>query len=61
MTVEPSVYLEKGRLQPRPARQVVLSARMPTSAVQIDWTLAKTQDTPLAIRDVDPDGPAAGV
>jgi len=61
LTVEPSVYLEKGRLQPRPTRQVVLSARMQGSAVQIDWTLAKTQDTPLAIRDVGPDGPVAGV
>jgi uncharacterized heparinase superfamily protein len=60
LTMEPSVYLEKGRLAPRPARQVVLSARMPAAAVQIDWTLAKTQDTPLAIRDVDPDGTPDG-
>jgi uncharacterized heparinase superfamily protein len=59
LTVEPSVYLEEGRLQPRPARQVVLTARMSAAAVQIDWTLAKTQDTPLAIRDVEPDGHAA--
>ncbi len=60
LTVEPSVYLEKGRLQPRPSRQVVLSAMMPGSAIQIDWTLAKTQDTPLAIRDVGSDNPATG-
>jgi uncharacterized heparinase superfamily protein len=59
LTVEPSVYLEKGRLQPRPSRQVVLSATMQGSAVQIDWTLAKTQDTPLAIRDLGRDDPSA--
>lgn len=58
LSVEPSVYLEKGRLQPRPSRQAVLSARMQGSAVQIDWTLAKTQGTPLAIRDLGRDDPS---
>ena len=52
MTLEPSVYLEKGRLRPRASRQIVLSARVLDFACQIGWTLAKAQDTPAAIRDI---------
>ncbi len=55
LTLEPSVYLEKGRLKPRPTRQIVLSARAMELETQIGWTLAKAQDTPLAIRDLDRD------
>jgi uncharacterized heparinase superfamily protein len=51
MTLEPSVYLQKGRLKPRPSRQIVLSAVVVDYACQICWTLAKAQDTPAAIRD----------
>jgi uncharacterized heparinase superfamily protein len=51
MTLEPSVYLQKGRLKPRPSRQIVLSAVVMDYACQICWTLAKAQDTPAAIRD----------
>lgn len=50
--VEPSVYLEKGRLKPRATKQIVLAATVMDYATQIGWTLAKAQDTPLAIRDV---------
>lgn len=53
MTLEASVHLEKGRLQPRPARQIVLSGATDTFEARIGWTLAKAQDTPLAIRDLD--------
>lgn len=51
LSLEPSVYLEKGRLKPRPARQIVLSATVVDYACQLGWTLAKAQDTPAAIRD----------
>jgi uncharacterized heparinase superfamily protein len=54
LALEPSVYLERGRLRPRPTRQIVLSARVLDYACQTGWTLAKAQDTPAAIRDLDP-------
>ncbi len=53
LTLDPSVYLEKGRLQPRAARQIVLSSAAAAFETRIGWTLAKAQDTPLAIRDLD--------
>lgn len=51
LTLEPSVYLESGRLKPRATKQVVLSATVVDYACQLGWTLAKAQDTPSAIRD----------
>lgn len=51
LTLEPSVYLESGRLKPRATKQVVLSATVIDYACQLGWTLAKAQDTPSAIRD----------
>ena len=59
LTLEASVYLEKGRLKPRAAKQIVLSGRMVAHQTRIGWTLAKAQDTPLAIRDLDRDDPTA--
>ncbi len=55
LTLEPSVYLEKGRLKPRVTKQVVLVATVVDYATQLRWTLSKAQDTPLAIRDLDRD------
>ena len=55
MTLEPSVYLETGRLKPRPTKQIVLSAYVLDYALQLGWTLAKAQDTPHAIRDTHRD------
>ncbi len=57
LTLEPSVYLEKGRLLPRAAKQIILSATLSDFEARIGWTLAKAQDTPLAIRDLDRDDP----
>jgi uncharacterized heparinase superfamily protein len=57
LLLEASVYLEKGRLNPRPTRQIVLSAHARDYETRIGWTLAKAQDTPLAIRDLDRDDP----
>ena len=53
MRLEPSVLLEKGRLAPRATKQIVLSALAEGFETRIGWTLAKAQDTPLAIRDLD--------
>ena len=51
LALAPSVYLEKGRLKPRPSQQIVLSLRATGYTTQINWSLAKAQDTPLALRD----------
>ena len=53
MRLEPSIYLEKTRLRPRQTVQIVLTARAMDFETQVGWTLAKAQDTPLAIRDLD--------
>lgn len=55
MTLEPSVYLEKGRLRPRGSQQVVLSSRAMSYATRVRWSLAKAQETPNAIRDLHRD------
>ncbi|KAA8614051.1 heparinase II/III family protein [Salipiger aestuarii] len=52
LTLEPSVYLEKGRIRPRAAKQVVLSGRAMEYATRIRWTLAKARDTAIAVRDL---------
>jgi uncharacterized heparinase superfamily protein len=57
LTLEPSVYLERGRLRPRATRQIVLSGVVTDYAFTAGWTLAKAQDTPLAVRDLEPDDP----
>jgi uncharacterized heparinase superfamily protein len=53
MSLEPSVYLEKGRLSPRASKQIVLSGHVDAFDAMIGWTLSKAQDTPLAIRDLE--------
>ncbi|KPP86614.1 MAG: hypothetical protein HLUCCO07_07520 [Rhodobacteraceae bacterium HLUCCO07] len=55
MTLEPSVYLEKGRLKPRACHQVVLTSRATDAASRVRWSLAKAQDSPLHVRDLNPD------
>ena len=55
MSLEASVYLEKGRLKPRAARQIVLSGTAKASATRIRWSLAKAKDTPTGLRDITPD------
>lgn len=55
LSLEPSVYLEKGRLRPRATKQIILSAHAAQIETRIGWTLSKAQDTPTAIRDLDRD------
>ncbi|MFX0541625.1 heparinase II/III family protein [Roseovarius sp. S4756] len=57
ITLEPSVYLEKSRIKPRAAKQIVLSGRTLEYAGRIRWSLAKAQDTPISIRDLAQDAP----
>ena len=57
LSVEPSVYLEKGRLKPRATKQIVLSGRAMEYATRIQWTLSKAQDTAYAVRDLHRDEP----
>ncbi|WP_170439154.1 heparinase II/III family protein [Ruegeria arenilitoris] len=57
LSLEPSVYLEKGRLKPRATKQIVLSGRAIEYATRIRWTLSKAQDTAYAVRDVHRDEP----
>ena len=52
LSVSPSVYLENGQLKPRPTQQVVLSGSALAYATRVRWSLAKADNTPLAVRDL---------
>lgn len=54
LRLEASVYLEKGRLKPRPSKQVVLSATTLEYASRIRWSFSKAQFTPDSVRDLKP-------
>lgn len=57
LTLEPSVYLEEGRLRPRETLQIVVSGRAIQPTTRLRWTLAKGYGTPEGLRDLNP-GPA---
>lgn len=57
LALEPSVYLEKGRLKPRATKQIVLRGRAMEYATRIRWTMSKAQDTAIAIRDLNREEP----
>ena len=61
LTLEPTIYLEKTRLRPRESLQIVLSGHAVDFDTQVGWTLAKAQDTPLAIRDLEREDPASQI
>ncbi|HEV8036808.1 heparinase II/III family protein [Yoonia sp.] len=46
-----SVYLQNHQLKPVATQQVVLSGYAMAYATRVRWSLAKTQDTPAAVRD----------
>ena len=58
LSVEPSVYLEKGRLRPRSAQQIVLTSRAVAHATRVRWSLSKAQETAIAVRDLNRDEPS---
>lgn len=53
LKLAPSVYLEKGRLEPRATYQIVLTSRVIDYSGHISWSLSKTVDTPSHLRDVE--------
>ncbi|MFW8593625.1 heparinase II/III family protein [Cribrihabitans neustonicus] len=57
LRLEPGVYLEQTRLKPRAAQQIVLSGRAIGYATRVRWTLSKTQETAVAVRDLNRDDP----
>ncbi len=59
LELESSVYLEKSRLSPRATKQVVLSGNAVEYATRVSWSLAKTKDTPNAVRDFELEGTSA--
>lgn len=61
LSLEPTIYLEKSRLRPRESLQIVLSGVALDFDTQVGWTLAKAQDTPLAIRDLEREDPASQI
>lgn len=59
LALSPSVYLEKGRVNPRASQQIVLSLQAQSYTTQINWSLAKAHDTPTALRDTQCENPLA--
>ncbi|WP_238368138.1 heparinase II/III family protein [Mesobacterium pallidum] len=55
MVLEPSVYLERGRLKPRSSQQIVLNGRSFKPMSRLRWSLSKAQETAVAIRDLQRD------
>jgi uncharacterized heparinase superfamily protein len=55
LSLDPSVFLEKGRLKPRATKQIVLSGRAMEYATRIRWSLAKAQETAIGVRDLNRD------
>ena len=55
LRLEPSVYLETGRLKPRASNQIVLSGRAMSYATRVRWSLSKAQETAIGVRDLNRD------
>jgi uncharacterized heparinase superfamily protein len=55
ISVESGFYLEKSHIKPRATKQIVLSGIVMGYATRIRWSLAKAQDTPIGIRDLERD------
>ncbi|MWD29828.1 heparinase [Aquicoccus sp. SCR17] len=53
LRLEPSVYLERGRLRPRATEQIVLESTARGHASRLRWSLSKAQDTAIAVRDLN--------
>jgi uncharacterized heparinase superfamily protein len=57
LSLQPSVYLETGRLKPRGANQIVLSGKAMSYATRVRWSLSKAQETAIGVRDLSMDTP----
>lgn len=53
LRIDDSVYLEPALPTPRATRQVVLFCTAVEYSTRVAWALAKTEDTPAVIRDVE--------
>ena len=54
LALEPSVYLEQGRITPRAADQIVLSVAVSDAKTHLRWTLAKVHYGRVALDKKDP-------
>ena len=61
LDLQPSVFLEKGRLKPRGALQIVLSGRALSYATRVRWSLSKAQETAIGIRDLAREEPGLAI
>ncbi len=52
LSLDNSIYMEKNRLKPRAAKQIVLTSCAIGYESRVHWTLAKAQDTPDSLRDL---------
>lgn len=52
LEVTPSLYFSRGKIEPTPTKQLILMGRMLNPAVQVNWSLAKADETPQGIRDL---------
>ncbi|WP_223425294.1 heparinase II/III family protein [Tateyamaria pelophila] len=57
LSLDRGVYLEKSRLKPRAALQIVLSGRAMDYATRVRWSLSKAQETAMGIRDLNREEP----
>lgn len=57
LSLAPSAYLDERAGAARPTLRITLAAHARDFATRISWTLAKSADTPVAIRDLAPDTP----
>ncbi len=52
MLLQPSVYLEQGRLAPRETSQIVLSAHAMAHMTHVRWKFERAVESPINIRDL---------
>lgn len=53
LSLEASVYLQRGRVMPRATKQIVLSSRVMDYSKLVGWTFSKAQETPSNLRDFE--------
>ncbi|MFD2739729.1 heparinase II/III family protein [Sulfitobacter aestuarii] len=57
LALEPSVYLDSTRPEPRATQQIVLFGEALTYASRVRWSLSKAQETAIGVRDLFRDDP----
>ena len=55
MTLEPSTYLDRRRLNPRLTQQIVVTVAAMDYASRINWVVGRAGDRRLAVRDIETD------